>query len=497
MSRLLRLLAGVLALCAMLPTGAHAAANLETGIADDRLLLGGGEKAAQTVAAWKALGVDDVRVFVRWVAVAPGSASRTVPAGFDAADPDDPQYTWNYLDDAIALLRANGITPILTVTGSGPLWSSQDPARGNPRYKPDPVKFGQFAGAVAKRYGSAVDRYIVWNEPNIPAWLQPQFACTGSGARKRCTPAAPQVYRSLYVAGSAAIHAADPGAQVLMGALAPRGSNPTSTNAKVRPLAFLRALGCVTRSYRRDRTGACRTAKPFRADAIAYHPHSVLMSPSQHAPLADEAAIDDLPRLESAIDRTAAHGIFKPSHGARFSLYLTEYGYQTNPPDPISGVSTTRQAAWTQQAEYIAWRDPRVKAIVQYEYQDEPTKSNTDQTDPFASWQSGLLFANGRPKPLLAAFPNPFFVDVRPRARLARFWGQVRPGTVHQVTLQKRTGGGAWTPVRSFTTTAYGVWTAQLPVTAAADYRYSYEGVDADGAATMVDSAIQSVKPLR
>src|SRR3712207_7152523 len=43
--------------------------------------------------------------------------------------------------------------------------------------------FARFAGAVARRYGSRVDRYLMWNEPNQPGWLRPQAECRG----RRCT----------------------------------------------------------------------------------------------------------------------------------------------------------------------------------------------------------------------------------------------------------------------------------------------------------------------
>ena len=55
----------------------------------------------------------------------------------------------------------------LTITGPGPLWSSSRPGLHRPAYKPKPGAYRAFATAVARRYGSQVDRYILWNEPNI------------------------------------------------------------------------------------------------------------------------------------------------------------------------------------------------------------------------------------------------------------------------------------------------------------------------------------------
>ena len=68
---------------------------------------------------------------------------------------------------------------MLMLDGPPPLWASSRPRVGNPRYLPSAWHFGQFAAAVAKRYGDRVDDYILWNEPNLPLWLQPQAQLQG------------------------------------------------------------------------------------------------------------------------------------------------------------------------------------------------------------------------------------------------------------------------------------------------------------------------------
>lgn len=464
------ILAGLVAGLALAacPTGAQAASDLQTGIADDRLILANDASVAVVARRWALMGIDSVRIHARWIAVVPRPVDRRKPGNFDMSDPDDPDYNWAALDRAVRALRANGIEPILAVTGSGPVWASRRPALDNPRYKPDPRLFGRFAGAVARRYGGQVDRYLVWNEPNLPAWLQPQHTCR----RGRCRPEAPHLYRELFRFAASAIRREDATSDVLFGTLAPRGSAPTSRNARVRPLAFLRAMSCVTRRYHRDHRGRCRKAKAARADGFAYHPHPIRMTPDQHAPARDDAAIADLGRLETVLDRSTRAGIVRPVRGRRFAIHLTEFGYQTNPPDKNVGVSVARQARWVQQATYIAWKDPRIKTITQYEFEDEPLATNTAGTDAFAAWQSGMVFAGGTPKPLLAAFPNPFWVDER-RGRAARFWGQVRPGGAHRVELQHR-ADGVWTTLSAVDTDAFGYWTADVGAPAAGKYRFSY-----------------------
>ena len=158
---------------------------------------------------------------------------------------------------------------MLSVTGPGPLWTSLAPARGNPRYKPSPRLFAHFARAVATRYRDRVDRYLIWNEPNVAGWLEPQQTCV---ARRVCFPASPHIYRGLVRAARPAIERADPGAQVLLGELAPRGHRAISTRSPVSPLPFLRELACVDRRYKRMRRGQCRGFRPARAGRLRLPP---------------------------------------------------------------------------------------------------------------------------------------------------------------------------------------------------------------------------------
>ena len=280
MTSLPRLLTALLAVVLLaVPAAAHASSSLETGIADDAALSyePSDAKAAATGAQWAAAGIDDVRIIAQWQAIAPGNSEVRAPAGFNSADPNSPGYNWSRVDRAVDLVSAAGIHPMLVVTGPGPVWASQVPARHNVRYKPRPDLFAQFARAAALRYAGAVDRWIIWNEPNLPLWLQPQNTCKGS----RCTPYAPHLYRRLVRAAYPAIKTVDPTSTVLFGALAPNGENPTKQNARTRPLAFLRSMGCVKATLRRDRSGPCAGFKPLTGDGLAYHPHATKLAPDE------------------------------------------------------------------------------------------------------------------------------------------------------------------------------------------------------------------------
>jgi hypothetical protein len=476
MTSLVRLLAAALAAVVLLPAAAQASTSMETGIADDAALLNepSDAKAASVVAQWAALGIDDVRIFVQWQAVAPANGEVKAPTGFDSADPNA-GYNWGRVDRAVNLVSAAGMRPMLVVTGPAPLWASQVPARRNIRYKPRPDLFGQFARAVALRYAGAVDRYIIWNEANLPLWLQPQNTCTGG----HCTPYAPHLYRQLVRAAYPALKAVDPTASVLFGALAPRGERPTGQNHKTRPLAFIRSMGCVKVTLKRDRSGPCKSFKPLTADGFAYHPHAVFRAPDDPQPNLDEASIGDLPRLERTLDLTQRVGGLKKAGGGKFGLYFTEWGYQTRPPDPLEGVTLAQQSRWLQQGTYIAYKDPRVKLLTQYEWRDEKIGRGTSPKSKYSGWQSGLRFNNDKAKPSLKSFSNPFFISQRPNSRKARLWGQVRPDETHRITVQRRKPGAKrWTTVKVLSTNGTGYWTLNQTVNATTDYRFTWQPTD-------------------
>ncbi len=467
---LVALLAGL----ALTAPAAPAAPGVQTGIADDAVFLHRPAKAPRIVARWRSLGVDAVRVHARWIVIGPHPHSRRRPRGFDASDHTSPLYNWRTLDLAVRLLLENGIEPIVSITGSGPLWTSEEPARGNHRFKPDPVAFRAFATAVARRYEGRVRRYIVWNEPNQAAWLQPQFTCDGDG----CTPFAPHHYRRLYRAADRAVKTVDPGAHVYIGALAPRGRTPSRRNAPVRPLTFLRAMSCLSESSRRLRGHGCPRAAPLRTDGLAYHPHGVELGPGDRSPHHDDAALGDLGRLKAVVDRSVSHGILRHRGAGPIPLHLTEYAYQTNPPDRAVGVSPARQAAYLAQAAHITWRDPRVKTVLHYAWRDERVSRKAARGPRrYASWQSGLLFRDNRPKPALAVFPHPLWAAPRRDGRI-RLWGHVRAaGGRRDVSVQRRLRGrSGWKRVARVRTDRHGVWstTVGAPTARPADYRFTY-----------------------
>ena len=139
-----RLLPTLLLLLLLLPMAAPARASTpEIGIADDRILMPGGPAADRAVKEWSAMGVDTVRIFALWSQIAPADK----PKGFRPADPNDPNYLWFYLDNAVDRVGRARKSETLTVTGPGPARTSANPGRRQGQWKPRPSALASAAAA--------------------------------------------------------------------------------------------------------------------------------------------------------------------------------------------------------------------------------------------------------------------------------------------------------------------------------------------------------------
>jgi hypothetical protein len=118
-------------------------------------------------------------------------------------------------------------------------------------------------------------------------------------------------------------------------------------------------------------------------------------------------------------------------------LWLTEYGYQTSPPDRLLGVSYAQQAAFIGQAALHVWQQPGVTILIQFLVRDEPS---------LGGWQSGLFTAGGTAKLAYHAFPLPLAQVARHGSRVV-LWGQVRPGSGARVYRIQRATGAGWVTV--------------------------------------------------
>lgn len=430
---------------------------------DDQLLLNATTTAAvdREMKRFRALGVDRLRVSAFWDQIAPRPGRRNKP-NFDASQSYSPRYNFKALDRVVVSAARHGLTVLISITTPAPLWATGDPNKHDRQWKPDPTEFALFARAVATRYAPAADQYAVLNEPNQPGWLMPQTDSRGAFA--------PHHYRRLVRAAFPQIRAADPEATILVGELASSGSRNTGPGSSIRPLTFMRAFGCVSRSFAPVRSGRCRGFKPARGDALGHHPYEFFQHPSMHSLHRDDAAIGDGARLLRFLDRLVAAGGLISARGGKLDVHYTEFGYQTDPPDPYAGIPLARQARWLQEAAYVAWKTPRVRGLNQFRLTDGPVLPGGGFA-AYREFQSGLMFRNGKAKPAYAVFPRPF---VRTRRG---FWGQVRPGGRRTVTLERRSGG-QWKRLARFRTDSRGYWQRRAP--RKGRYRYRAAGKASD-----------------
>jgi hypothetical protein len=378
-ARLLALACIALAAVALgVPALASAAPRLEVGVTDDAWLLFGPGTVEERAARLHDMGAEVVRVTLDW---------RRIEAKEGVFD-------WEREDATLEALRAQGIAPILALWGT-PGWANGGRgANVPPRSAAD---FAAFAREAASHY-SWVQRWIIWNEPNQRRWL---------------VPASPVLYvtRLLNPAG-AAIKSVIPSASVAGGATAPRGGKGGTS-----PVDFIRGMG---------RAGA-------HLDAYAHHPHPLSPSESPSKGGCDHCATVSMATLERLLTET------RRAFGPRTRIWLTELGYQTNPPDRILGVPWGTQARDVADAQRRAYLAPRVDILIQYLVRDEQAT---------AAWQSGLETATGRAKPALRAFTLPL-VQVSRRGSSTTLWGQVRPGDGARPYVLERLVGGSWKRVAS------------------------------------------------
>jgi hypothetical protein len=413
-----------------LPAAAHASATQESIVEDEfQMLESGPEAQARALDDAKALGADTIRANVLWDRYAPTPSERTPPAGFDGANPAAyPPGTWDALTTLVVGAQARGLSIILTVTGAGPAWASRCGGSIAKRRtcRPRPSMFGDFVRAVGAQFPQ-VTRWSIWNEPNQPGWLSPQFG----RVRGQVVPVAADIYRSLARAGIAALQATGHGGnEILLGETAPVGR--TTGPLAQRPAApefFLRELFCIDAQGRRlrGRTARARGCVPYPRFAVtgfAHHPYGRSAAAAPGAPVSPgEIGIATSRRLKRVLNQAARAGRIP----RRLPIYYTEHGFQTRPPEPV-GVTPAQQAAYMNQSDWIAFGDSRIRSVAQYKLVDDPD---------LGGFQTGLRFLSGRAKPGYPAYKLPIWVTRR-GARLT-IYGQVRPaadGAAGPVAIQ-------------------------------------------------------------
>ena len=394
------------------------------------------------------------RVTVTWAGIAPNVGEK--PASFDARNPADPNYKWTGLDGFVKAAKSRGIEPLVT-TYWAPPWAEGDDAadRANRTgrqgaYHPNSAEYGDFMHAMAERYDGSfpdpadpgrnlprVRYYQMWNEPNFGEYIV---------SRRQVD--IPRYYVGLLNAGYDSVKAVNRSNLVLTAGMGPYGNNGHATD--VDPQVFMREMLCLTGQGGRMLRVRRRCGSPkAKFDAWTQHPYTFGGNPRTKGGSVDAAAIGNMGDIKRTLDfavrkRTTASA-------RRKQLWVTEFGWFSNPPGIVSGdgrqlgAPQATQAAYVSESAYRLWK-LKFRAMVWYGWHDQH------------NFPSGLALGQNikaKPKPAHRAFRFPFYADSSKRGVLV--WGIAQGRKRDRVRIERR-AGRRWRPVATVRTDARGMF---------------------------------------
>lgn len=493
-------LAAASLVCA-LPASALASSTQISTLQDDgQLLYASPQHMAQTLRTISSLGVDQVKVSVVWALVAPNPNSRRKPK-FDATNPADyPLGAWDRYDMLVRMAAELGMSVYFQLSPLDPAWAAprgQSITEGPPLgHAPTAKLFGQFVEAVGRRYSGnysatppaeeppssalgvpdgpgvtlaqsdtvpRVSYWGIWNEPNERSWLNPYIRYLPH----RQISIQPALYRGLVDAAWNGLRATGhrPGQDtILVGETANEGINE--------PIPFIRQLYCVGLNDQPLRGGAASAvscpasgnrakfvaSNPglFNATGFAHHPYGWDVAPNRPYPDPAWVTLHNLGKLHRLLTRIlGAYGKHPPG-GAQ--LYLSEWGYKTNPPNPFFKTTPAKQQVWLDQGEYMTSKLPYVRELSQFLLVDDKPMAGAPKGSAayWSTFQTGLEFSNGKPKPAFFSFRLPIWLPNSRHGAHVTVWGQIRqpqsaPGQPAELQFEPR-GAHNWTNLRSITT---------------------------------------------
>jgi hypothetical protein len=367
----LLLLGGLISAAATAGGSSSQRPGMMVGIFDDSMTLGNPYKGFPLL---KNLRTQVVRMTLWWG----GPIGVAEKRPLNAANPADPAYNWAMYDRAVEAAKARNIKVLFSITGT-PRW-----ANGGRGTKYAPKSFGdlqKFATAAARRYSGdfkgpddklipSVRLWLAWNEPNNPVFLFPQYrkvhgryiAQSAYSYVRICNA----IYKGVHGTGLS-------GERVACGATDPFGNNqPRSRRASISPLAFLRSV---------KRFGL------RKFDAWSHHPYAgrPTESPTTKPRSKTSVTLGNFGDLTKELTRL---------YGKK-RIWITEYGYQTRPPDRAFGVAWKTQARYLSQAYSIVRKNPRVDMMIWFLLRDERR---------LGGWQSGFFTYAGKKKPAYNTF---------------------------------------------------------------------------------------------
>jgi hypothetical protein len=343
------------------PGVASAALRMPVGFQDDPTFRWNG-RIAEELDAVQAAHASIIRTTANWSTIATRRPAK-------AANPFDPAYRLDDLDDLIRNAQRRGIEVMITIWGT-PRWANGGKAPNVPPLRP--ADLTNFARALADRYSGRhpgypyIGRYSVWNEPNLGIFLSQQFDSKGQII-------SPRVYAGLYRAGYRGIKTANKTALVAIGETSNQGRDRPLPGApvSVAPATFARLLA---------------QEKGLQFDAYATHPYATRPSlPPTQKVRWPNVTLTQLKRFERSLDTWF--------NRKNIPVWVTEYGYETKPAEP-NGVTPAQQASYLSTVLRQLRADPRVQMFIWFVFRDSKG----------SLWQSGLFNQAGVAKPAYRTF---------------------------------------------------------------------------------------------
>lgn len=368
---------------------------------------------------------------LRWGAIAPNPQ----PPNWNPEDPADPHYEWRFFDDWVTRAVQAGLTPIFNIRGAPP-WAERCKAiSGDAVCNPDPAALAAFTRAAVRRYSGTfvsprsglLPHVVYWqglNEPNLSLFFEPQYEGDAM--------VSPDLYRNLLNTFYAAVKSVDPSNIVISAGLGPIAVK----HFTIGPMVFARRLLCMggTNKNPRPLPGDCGGGVNF--DIFDMHPYTT--GGPTHEGGHNNVEMGDLGKLQTLLAAADKAGRINSAF-KRTPLWITEMGWDSNPPDP-GGLPMSIEKQWIAEALYESWLWG-VSNFMWYSLDDFPPEPKL----PFSeTLQTGLYFyapkqAEEQPKEIMPAFRFPF-VAIRQGNGL-KVWGRTPTSQGGRVKIQALRGG--------------------------------------------------------
>jgi hypothetical protein len=424
------LVAALVAVWLVLGCGSSQAQPFQLGLED----VGFGASASSihqrdAYGALRATDASVMRTGVDWAQIAPDGPAP--PSGFHAADPNDPHYRWSNLD---AIVRAGAAhhQQILVDIWNAPSWAKGPGTPGSEVFEgawnPSLADYTAFLHALAVRYSGRFDglpriRYWEpWDEPNLPYWFP--------------VPNPVTEYRALLDRAYSVLKAVNRDNEVVFGGLAPVKPNPESYP----PMDFAADVLCLERIGSQFRPApSCRQRPKF--DIFGFHSYTLGATPTAHAAIPGDVFVGDMGEVHNLVQE-----LDRLQRGANYPIWVTEFDWFTNPPNPYLGDPPAMAARYVAYALYEMWRSG--VSLVSWDGITDPPPSSPEAG-------SGLYLLSGEPKLDLRAFAFPVVASVT--GERGYVWGRAPVSRRVRVVVQREVRG-RWAAIARVLTGTRGIF---------------------------------------